>query len=150
MTIYLTPEGKIKLEKELKELIAKRPLMAQRIERAKELGDLSENAEYHDAKDEQGMLESRIREIQATLIQAQVIEKNSASGRISLGSKITISTNGAEKIYEIVSINEAAPFFGKISSESPLGKAFLGHKEGDEVLINVPAGKIIYKVIKIE
>jgi len=150
MTIYLTPEGKIKLEKELKELTAKRPLMAQRIERAKELGDLSENAEYHDAKDEQGMLESRIREIESTLIQAQVVEKNTASGKISLGSKITISANGAEKKYEIVGINEAAPLSGRISSESPIGKAFLGHKEGDEVPINVPAGRMIYKIIKIE
>src|SRR3989338_6869818 len=150
MTIYLTPEWKIKLEKELKELTAKRPLMAQRIERAKELGDLSENAEYHDAKDEQGMLESRIREIESTLIQAQVVEKNTASGKISLGSKITISANGAEKKYEIVGINEAAPLSGRISSESPIGKAFLGHKEGDEVPINVPAGRMIYKIIKIE
>jgi len=150
MNIYLTPDGKVKLEKELKELTAKRPLMAQRIEHAKELGDLSENAEYHDAKDEQGMLESRIREIQGTLIQGQVVKKNSASGKISLGSKITVLVNGNQKSYEIVGVNEAAPLAGKISSESPLGKSFLGHKEGDEITAAVPAGKIVYKIIKVE
>lgn len=150
MALYLTPDGKKKLEKELKELIARRPMIAQRIERAKELGDLSENAEYHDAKDEQGMMESRIREVQSTLIQAQVMEKNSASGKISLGSKIIVSANGVKKQYEIVGINEAAPLAGKISSESPLGKAFWGRKEGEQVEITVPAGKITYKIIKLE
>ena len=150
MTIYLTPGGKKQLEKELKELMDKRPLMAQRIERAKEMGDLKENAEYHDAKDEQGMMESRIREIQSTLTQSQVVEKNTASGKISLGSKIKIFVNGMEKSYEIVGINEAAPLTGKISSESPLGKSFLGHKEGDDITAVVPAGKIIYKIIKVE
>ena len=138
------------MEKELKELMDKRPLMAQRIERAKEMGDLKENAEYHDAKDEQGMMESRIREIQSTLTQSQVVEKNTASGKISLGSKIKIFVNGMEKSYEIVGINEAAPLTGKISSESPLGKSFLGHKEGDDITAVVPAGKIIYKIIKVE
>ena len=150
MTIYLTLEGREKLEKELKELVARRPSMAQRIEHAKELGDLSENAEYHDAKDEQGMLESRIREIQSILTQAHVVKKGGDLGKVSFGSKITASTNGAEKIYEIVGMNEASPSTGKISSESPLGQAFLGHGEGDEVAVSVPAGRITYKILKIE
>lgn len=150
MPIYLTPQGKQNLEKELKELIAKRPDMAKRIERAKEMGDLSENAEYHDAKDKQGMTEAKIREIQAILNQAQIIKKNKNSSIVLFGSKIKVAINGNEKEYEIVGANEASPLEGKISNESPLGRAFLGRKVGDSVEVEVPAGKITYTIKEIQ
>jgi len=120
MSIYLTPEGKKKLKKELEDLIAKRPEMARRIEKAKEQGDLKENAEYHDAKDTQGMIEAIIREMQATLNQAQVIERVSGGNIVTLGSTIKVVTGGNEKKYEVVGANEASPLEGKVSSESPL------------------------------
>ena len=150
MPIYLTPEGKQKLEKELEELISRRPLIAKRIERAKELGDLKENAEYHDAKDDQGMTESRIREIQSTLIQAHVVEKQKNSDTISIGSVfVAENANGKEKTYTIVGANEANPLEGKISPDSPLGRAFIGHKKGDTVEAEIPAGKIVFTVKEI-
>lgn len=142
---YLTPEGKEKLEKESAGLIAKRPEISARIARAKEMGDLKENADYHDAKDEQGMMESRIREIQDILTQAEVVEKGE-NGAITLGSKIAVMANDKEKEYEIVGGNEANPLAGKISNESPLGRALLGHKQGESVEVSLPAGKIIYQI----
>lgn len=147
MTLYLTPEGKEKLEMELKELISRRPGLARRIEAAKELGDLSENAEYHDAKDEQGLVESRIRELENMLRHSAVVTKKEG-GTIGMGSKITVKISGNEKKYEIVGTNEAKPLEGKISNESPLGKAFLGHKTGDMVEVQTPAGKNIYEIIE--
>ncbi len=150
MTFYLTSEGKQKLEKELAGLIAKRPEISARIQRAKDMGDLKENADYHDAKDEQGMMESRIREIQAILNEAQIMEKSSVGDTIVFGSKITVMVNGKEKEYEIVGESEASPLAGKISSESPLAKALLGRKKGDVAEVNAPAGKIIYQIKNIK
>lgn len=148
MAIYLTPEGKNKLEIELKNLIARRPEISGRIERARDMGDLKENAEYHDAKDEQGMAEGKIREIQDILNQAQVVKKT-AGGAITVGSKITAIVNGITKNYEIVGANEANPLQGKISNESPLGKAFFGRKVGEIIEVQVPAGKMLYEIKKI-
>jgi len=147
---YLTPEGKEKLERELADLVAKRPDISARIQRAKEMGDLKENADYHDAKDEQGMMEGRIREIQAILNEARVVEKNPSGGTVSFGSKITVIVNGKEKDYEIVGANEASPLAGKISSESPLAKALLNRKKGDVVEVEAPAGKIIYEIKEVK
>jgi transcription elongation factor GreA len=145
MTLYLTPEGKEKLDAELKELISRRPGLARRIEAAKELGDLSENAEYHDAKDEQGLVESRIRELENMLRHSAVVAKKEG-GTIGMGSQIIAMLNGKEKKYEIVGTNEAKPLEGKISNESPLGKAFLGHKIGDTVEVQTPTGKNAYEI----
>ena len=149
MTRQLTPEGKIKLEQELSELIAKRPIISKRIEVAKDMGDLKENAEYHDAKDEQGMMEGRIREIEGILANSIVVEKKEGNDTIGLGSKIKIEINGSEKKYTLVGANEASPINGLISNESPLGEALMGHRVGDEVLVDVPIGKIIYKIKEI-
>ncbi|PIR66933.1 MAG: transcription elongation factor GreA [Parcubacteria group bacterium CG10_big_fil_rev_8_21_14_0_10_36_14] len=146
--IYLTPEGKQKLEEEVKELISRRPLISKRIQVAKDMGDLKENAEYHDAKDEQGMVEARIREIEATLNQAEVISKRSGDD-ITLGTKVKIIANGKEKEMEIVGANEANPLEGRISNESPIGKALMGHKAGDKVEIKIPAGTVIYEIKEI-
>ncbi len=146
---YLTSEGKKKLEKELAGLIIKRPEISTRIQRAKDMGDLKENADYHDAKDEQGMMEGRIREIQAILNESQVMEKNSSGGVIVFGSRITVVINGKEKEYEIVGESEANPLVGKISSESPLAKALLGRRKGEMAEIQAPAGKIICQIKEI-
>lgn len=150
MPIYLTPKGKEKLKKELKELISQRPQIIKRIEKAREFGDLKENAEYHDAKDQQGMVESRIREIEAILVQAEVVSKKESAEKIEIGSKIKVELNGNIKEYEIVGASEASPLEGKISNDSPLAKAFLGHRKGEEVEVNVPAGKLNYKILEIE
>ena len=150
MPIYLTPEGKGKLEEELKKLVGERSEISKRIERAREMGDLKENAEYHDAKDEQGMAESRIREIQGILNQAEVVEKKGDTGFVTLGSKISVLVNGKTKEYEIVGANEANPFQGKISNESPLGRAFMGKKQGDTVEVEVPAGRMSYEIKEIK
>jgi len=149
MTRQLTPEGKIKLEEELKNLIAKRPAISKRIEIAKDMGDLKENAEYHDAKDEQGMMEGRIREIEDILANSVVVEKIKSSDTVNLGSKIKIEVNNNEKNYTLVGANEADPLKGLISNESPLGEALMGHRVGDEVEVEVPVGKIIYKIKEI-
>ncbi|MFC1612461.1 transcription elongation factor GreA [Patescibacteria group bacterium] len=148
--IYLTPEGKEKLEQELQDLKDRRPVITKKIAQAREQGDLSENAEYHDAKDEQGMVESRIREIEATLVKAEVVEKKVDSNIVGLGSKVTVLVNNEERKYEIVGVNEANPLERKISNESPLGRAFMGHKQGDVVEAEVPAGKMVFKIQNIE
>lgn len=145
---YLTPEGKEKLEHELNGLIVRRPEVSARIGRAKEMGDLKENADYHDAKDEQGMMEARIREIQDILTQAQVVKKGESSS-VTLGSKITVVVKGLEKEYEIVGGNEANPMQGKISNESPLGRGLLGHKQGESIEVSLPAGKVTYEIKKV-
>lgn len=143
--VYLTPEGEKKLEKELQALVSKRPEISLRIERAKELGDLKENAEYHDAKDEQGMIESRIREIESVLAQAQVVKKEN-TGTITLGSEVIVSANGKDREFQLVGASEAEPATGKISHESPLGKVLFGRKQGESVEVSLPAGKIIYQI----
>jgi len=149
MPIYLTPEGKEKLETELKKLIGQRVEISNRIERARDMGDLKENAEYHDAKDEQGMAEARIREIQGMLNQAEVVAKKESNDIATLGSKITVFVNGNTKNYEIVGANEANPLQGRISSESPLARAFIGRKKGEVVEVEVPAGKMVYEIKEI-
>lgn len=147
----ISPEGYQKLKKELDYLInVKRKDITQRIQSAKELGDLSENSEYHDAKDAQAFNEGRIIEINSLLKNLTVVKNNGPKGEIAMGSKVTVKTNGQKKQYIIVSFNEAEPLEGKISNESPLGVAFLGKKEGDKVKVETPRGEIEYKVIKIE
>lgn len=149
--IILTAEGREKLINELKELKEiKRPDIIQKIEQAKELGDLSENAEYHDAKDQQGVIESRIYEIEDILKKA--IDSNMAIShdKIDIGTTFIVAgPDGIEKEYTIVGFNEANPVSGKISNVSPMGKAFLGKKPGEQVEVEAPKGDIIYKIIKI-
>jgi len=147
----ISKEGYEKLEKELNELVnVKRPEIAARIESAKELGDLSENAEYHEAKDAQAFNEGRVAEISALLKNVTVVDSTAARNEIGMGSRVTAKANGNEKQYVIVSFNEADPLEGKISNESPLGLAFLGKKKGEKVLVNTPKGEIEYEVTRIE
>jgi len=147
----ITKEGYDKLKEELDQLInIKRKEIADRIEKAKELGDLSENAEYSEAKDAQAFNEGRIAEITATLKNSTVVKTSRSKTKVSLGSKITIKTGNKQKQYTIVSFNEADPLEGKISNESPLGLAFLNKKQGEIVIVNTPKGEVKYRILEIE
>ncbi len=146
----ISQEGYEKLKKELDHLTkVKRLEIAQRIERAKELGDLSENAEYAEAKEEQAFNEGRVIEIASILKNVTIVGQTNGH-EIGMGSTIMVKSNGVEKTYTIVSFNEADPGSGKISNESPLGLAFLGRKKGDKVNINTPRGIVEYQILKIE
>jgi len=146
----LTEEGLAKLQHELKELKeTRRPEIAQRIESARELGDLSENAEYHSAKDEQAFIEGRIVEMEDLMHNALVVPKIAAQGVVVLGSMVKVKNETGEHAYTIVGANEADPPSGKISNESPLARAFLGKKIGDEVEISVPKGTMNFTILEI-
>ncbi len=147
----ISQDGYNKLKEELEYLTTvKRREIAQRIEKAKELGDLSENAEYHEAKEAQAFNEGRIAEIKALLKNVTVVENDNNKDVVGMGSKVTVEVNGKKKIYTIVSFNEADPLEGKISNESPIGKALIGRKKGEVVSITTPRGEMEYKIIKIE
>lgn len=152
--ILLTQEGYEKLEKELDNLIhVKRREVAKRIKIAREFGDISENSEYDDAKNEQAFIEGRIKEIQNMLRNARIVTDDEITGEtVSLGTTVELlekDTN--EKFsYTIVGSAEADPLNFKISNESPIGKAILGHKVGDNVKVEVPSGIMEYKILSIE
>lgn len=147
----ISQEGYNKISEELNYLTTvKRKEIAERIERAKELGDLSENAEYSEAKDAQALNEGRVLELASILKNVTVVQNGKASGEVVMGSKVTAVSNGKEKEYTIVSFNEADPLNGKISNESPLGVAFLHRKKGEEVDVETPRGLVKYKIIKID
>jgi transcription elongation factor GreA len=148
---YLTPEGEIKLKRELEELKGpRREALAQRLRSAIQMGDLSENADYHKAKEDQGFLEGRIQEIESILRNAVIIEK-SLGDVVALGSHVTIQEEGFDpEIYHVVGAKEADPRNGKISNESPIGSALLDHKVGDVVEADTPGGKIRFRILKVE
>src|SRR6056297_231994 len=145
----ISPEGHKKLQEELDYLVnTKRKEIADRIEKAKELGDLSENAEYHEAKDAQAFNENRIAEINNTLKNVKVVKNQNSKNEISMGSTVTVANGKKERKFTIVSFNEVDPAEGKISNESPLGVALLGKKKNDTVTINTPKGEMKYKIKK--
>lgn len=147
---YVSAEFLAKLKEELQDLKTnKRRELAARIEAAKALGDLSENAEYHEAKDALGFVEGRILEIEDLLKNAIVIEQESGGSNVRIGSSVVVSVNGKEKTLSIVGSNEADPLSGKISNESPIGGALIGAKAGDRVEIDTPAGTTVYEVLRI-
>ena len=147
----ISPEGYDKLKKELAELISrKRPEIASRIESAKELGDLSENAEYAEAKEEQAFNEGRIVELTNLIKNLTIVQNNLDKNKISMGSKVTVKTGEQIRQYTIVSFNEANPTEGKISNESPLGMAFVGKSKGDKVTVLTPKGQLEYEIVNIE
>ncbi len=147
---YLTAEGLAKVKNELKELkTIKRKEIALRIQEAKELGDLSENAEYAEAKTEQAFIEGRIIELENTLKNAVVISESSNTDKVRVGSSMKVKVGQQETNFTIVGSNEANPSQGLISNESPLGQALLGHKVGDEVEVTIPAGVVTYKILSI-
>lgn len=148
---YVSAEGLEKLKQELHELkTVRRREVASRIEVAKALGDLSENAEYHEAKDEMALLEGRITEIEEMLKNIQVIEEETgAKGVVRVGSTVKVSVNDKERTFHIVGSSEADPLSGKISNESPIGSALLGTKAGDSVVVTTPAGRTEYHVLEV-
>ncbi len=146
---YITAEGLTKLELELEALKEKRKATTLRIEEAIKMGDLSENAEYTDAKEEQAFVEGRIAEIETILKSSEVIKKKRNTGVIGVGSKITIKHGRSEQTFTIVGSEESDPAAGLISLESPLGKAFLGHEKDDKVSVETPRGKVVYNVIDV-
>ncbi len=148
---FITQQGLVKLKEELQNLKTnKRKEISERIQEAKELGDLSENAEYVEAKNEQAFIEGRIQEIESIIKQATVIkEDETSSDKVEVGCKIKIKNEKNIIEYYIVGSNEADPAKGRISNESPIGRAFLGKKIGDTIEIQVPKGMIKYKIIAI-
>lgn len=147
---YITKEGFERIKSELHELkTVKKREVAERIERAKELGDLSENAEYADAKDEMSFVEGRIIELDDYINRAVVIADDK-SGVVQVGSTVVLKSANAQKTYTIVGANEADPLSGRISNETPLAQALLGKNKGDVIEVTVPAGKIAYTVLKVE
>lgn len=144
----ITNDGKKELEAELTELKSRRGDIADKIAEARDYGDLSENAEYDAAREEQGLVESRIAEIEDVLLNAEII-KASKSSSVGLGSKIELKTGKKTVNYHIVGPVEANPLEGKISNESPIGVALMGKKEGDSATISTPKGDITYEVVKV-
>ncbi|MBR2614719.1 MAG: transcription elongation factor GreA [Clostridia bacterium] len=147
--VFLTKEGKEELEKRLEFLrVTKRAEITERIKVAREFGDLSENAEYDAAKNEQAMIEGEILEIEAKLKYAEIIKENDKTGAISLGSKVEIYDEKFNEtaVYEIVGTTEADVLQNRISNESPVGNALLGKKVGDKVTVNAPSGAYVLEI----
>ncbi len=150
MEKHFTPEGIQKLKKELERLEKeKRKEVADKLKHAASFGDLSENSAYDDAKTEQSMLESQISKMRETLKEARVVEKKKGSSTVQVGSKITVEEKGARKEMEVVGGTETDPSQGKISAESPLGRAFLGKKKGDICIVETPSNKKEFKILNI-
>jgi transcription elongation factor GreA len=152
-SVYLTAEGLQDLRRELDHLTnVKRPALAERLHRAIQQGDLSENADYIAAKEEQGFLEGRIQQIEAMLRNAVIIQENGPSDEVILGSRVTVVEQDADEAetFRIVGPAEADPTDGKVSNESPLGRALLGHRVGDAVNVEAPRGEIIFRITSIQ
>ena len=149
--MYLTPEGEAKLKAELAELTgARREELAQRLRSAIQMGDLSENADYHKAKEDQAFLEGRIQEIEATLRMATIVEKKQ-SDVVMVGSRVTVQEEGFDpETFSVVGAKEADPRNNKISNESPIGSALMNHKAGDVVEAQTPGGSVKFKIVKVE
>lgn len=152
--VYLTPEGRIELEQELEKLLTvRRPELAQKLKEAVAQGDLKENADYHDAKEQQAFVEGRIQYLENILRSAETIDKDGPSDVVVLGSEVTIREvdgDDEDEVYMIVGAAEARPSEGKISHESPIGAALLGRKKGDEVPVRTPNGKIVFKIKRVK
>ncbi len=148
---YITPEKKKALEAELEDLRGpKRKEIIGTLEYAKSLGDLSENAEYHQAREDQGKLEERIKRIEQILLSCEVVV-GSGGEIVEIGSKVTVIKDGTEnkKVYQIVGSEEADMAIGKISNRSPFGEALFGKKKGDNISFQAPNGTVVYKIINV-
>ena len=146
----MTAEGIAELEKELNVLISKRSEMAERIKSAREFGDLAENAEYSSARQDQERAESRISDIDHILKNSEIIKESKSKDVVSLGVTVVLKNSKGEKTFTIVGSVEADPASGKISDESPIGKALLGKKLGEEVEIVTPAETTKYKISSVK
>lgn len=150
-TQYISHERFDELTKELHTLkTVSRREIADRLEAAKALGDLSENAEYHEAKDSMAMLDGRIFELEELLKTAKIIDSHvESNGTVRIGSTVTVEVNGKEKSFHIVGSSEADPAAGRISNESPIGSALLGATEGSVVMVTTPGGQVAYRIKKV-
>jgi transcription elongation factor GreA len=144
----ITEEGKKELELELDELKSRRGAIADKIAEARDFGDLSENAEYDSAREEQGLVESRVAEIEDILLNAEIIKSRKGS-KVTLGSKVDVTSGGKTMTYAVVGPVEADPTQGKISNESPIGVALLGKKVGETATITTPKGEVSYEITSI-
>ena len=148
--VQMTKAGLKTLKRELDEMLGvKRPKLVERISYARTEGDLAENSDYQTAKEELEFIDGRISEIEEVVKNAQVVNNGSRSGS-GVGTKITVKQNGGRYVFEIVGEWEADPVNKKISPESPLGKALIGKKIGEKVLVEAPAGKVTYEILAIE
>jgi len=151
MTKFVTADGLKKIKEELEN---RRNVVRQRIadaiKEAKEQGDLSENAEYSEAKSQQAENEARIAELEYMLKESEVVAFDKGSAVVQMGSKVKVKFNGSEMEFQIVGGNEADPANFKISNESPIGKVFMGKRKGDEVEAIVPSGKMKYKILEVK
>jgi transcription elongation factor GreA len=151
MQKYLTQEGLEKLKKELDYLkTVKRTEIAERLKHAIAFGDLTENAAYHEAKEAQGFLEGRILDLEEEIRNSVIISDEKKKDSVNIGSTITLEKNGEKLKFKIVGVQEADPTGGKISNESPLGRAILDRKKGEVVEVETPLGRTKYKILKIE
>jgi transcription elongation factor GreA len=146
----ITETGLAKAMREHAECVAKRKDISGRIEFAKEMGDLSENAEYHQAREDQSFNEGRIKELDALIKHATVVKKDETQiSQVQLGSVVTVRSERGEQTYTIVGANETEPSKGKISATSPIGEAFLGKRMDETVEVKTPRGPIQYTVISV-
>ncbi len=150
--VHITPEGLESVRRELDELVSvKRPAIVAKIKAAREFGDLSENFEYHAAKNEQGFMEARVKELEAIIKNHVLIERAKSSGVVSMGSTVRFQEDeGSDEVYRIVGPAEADPKAGSVSYESALGKALLGHRVGEEVEVKTPNGTYRVRIVGIE
>jgi transcription elongation factor GreA len=150
--VHITPEGLEAVRKEHEELVTKkRPAIVAKIKAARELGDLSENFEYHAAKNEQGMMEARVRELEGIIKNHVLIETKAHNGVVGMGSTVRFAEDDAdEETYRIVGPAEADPKAGRVSYESAVGKALIGHRVGDAVQIKTPGGGYTVRITAIE
>lgn len=149
--IQITKEGLETLKKELYELSeVKRPKVVERLSNARTQGDLAENSDYHNAKDELDFLDGRISELEDVLQKATLVSEGDKNGGVAVGTSVTLRTNGQKHLFHIVGEWEADPMQKKISHTSPLGVALIGKKVGDKVEVEAPAGKILYEILSIE
>jgi transcription elongation factor GreA len=149
--ILLTTEGYQKLREEYTDLTDnKRTEIAEKIQSAREMGDLSENAAYHTAKDEQAYIEGRIAELEEIFRNSDVVEKTVNNGMVTIGSQVQVHIEGEEETFWIVGAHEADPGSMKISHESPIGQALIGRSVGEEIEVAAPVGTIKYKILKVE
>jgi len=151
-TTFLTPEGLKKLEEELEYFrTVRRQEVAQRLRAVLEEQDILENAEFEDAKNEQAFVEGRILTLAAILKNAEIIEARGPADRVGIGNRVTVAEeDGEPETYHIVGSVEADPKRGRVSNQSPLGRALLGHRVGDEVIINVPDGVLRFRITAIQ
>lgn len=152
-SVSLSQEGLDEIKAELNELVdIKLPAVITRVAKAREHGDLSENAEYHSARDDQQLLQARIDELQDIIAGAKIIKVTRSHSKVGMGSIVTIIKKGTktEKVFQIAGEFESDPKNGKVSNSSPIGSALMGKKKGDKTVVKAPAGEIEYEIVSIK